>query len=434
MQLDPSRRSLFGSLLAVGGLLLLGALISLLLRVSIPNYRRKKALKDQLEEARRNTADISDQVNSQLRVLLRVERLALDQRRPEGWVVGPGFEETAKRVEAGLKTLTRKIGLVQRLDAAAGRLDRLLEGPVSPTRADLIDSNLNAACEALKSDQLSDSDWILIQQRLEAADKALNEPTQEEKQAFEALLSQRWKGIRGHFDVDATTHKLKVPDALQSMAACFPDSQLLPKDEDGASWVASVGVVRADLQLTALEIIRDVQFLAPDVNGNRKDWEKPMKDLTEWLATPALSTLADARRQLLQLSERVSECDIVAALANGEADIDLDPQFVNPNQTVRVTVRFRNPRLNGATARGAVQCEWCFKEPRWTPLVKWRDEPAAAAGGPSTATTPCDPSETSGQVQIEHGVARAPVFRAGHPRSGRRSTVLLARKADSQNR
>jgi hypothetical protein len=391
VRFDPGNWSLTKSMLTVAWWLIVGALFAMVLRVSIPNFRRKKALKDQLNEARRATGEISDQVDSQLRVLLRVDRLALDQRRREGWVLGPAFADVAARVDAGLTTLKRKIALVQRLDAAACRSETVLARPVSPTRVDIIERNLTAACDALKSDQLSDPDWVFIQQRLEAADKALNEPTEEEKQAFEALLSQRWKSIRDHFGPDPQDpNELRVPATLTSMAGCFPDGALLPAtaDVDGTNWINSIGVVRADLQLTALELVRDVQFLAPALNDNQK-WTDAMKRLTEWLATPAINNLLMARQKLLQLAEGVSEENIVCALENGQAQIELDPQFVNPNQTVRMTVRFRDPRLNGASARGAVECEWRFSPPT---VKTWR------GGAAKDATQPQDYRECGWKV------------------------------------
>jgi hypothetical protein len=368
VRFDPDGSSLTRSIVSVGLWLVAGALLSLLLRVSIPNYRRKKALKDRLNEARGAISEISDQVNSQLRVLLRVERLTLERQRHDGWVLGPGFDEAAARVERGLATLERKIDSVQRLDGIACRREALLECAVSPTRVDTIEQSLTAACEALKSDQLSDADWILIQQRLGAADKALNEPTPDEKQAFEALLSKRWKSIRNHFGLVADCNELQVPSTLACMADCFPDGALLPKleDLDGIDWILSIGAVRADLQLTALEMVRDVQFLAPVLNNSNhtQKWTAALDKLTEWLATPAIANLAMARRLLLQLAEGVSEEEIAAALKNDEAYIDTDPHVVNPNQTVRLTVRFRDPRLNVATARAAIECEWHFHEPR----------------------------------------------------------------------
>jgi len=405
VRFEPDNWSLTKSMAKVASWLIVGALLSLVLRVSIPNYRRKKALKDQLNECQRATTEISDQVDSQLRVLLRVEMLALDQRRREGWVLGPDFAEVATRVEGGLASLKRKIVLVQRLDAARCRREALLSGAVSPTRIDNIDTNLEAACEGLKSDQLSDADWLFILQKLEAGDKALNEPSQEEKLAFEALLSQRWKAIRDHFgvtpnDKDPEIEELKIPELLQKMADCFPEGLLLPrkKDVDGTAWINSIGAVRADLQLTALELVKQVQFLLPALNGDCK-WSKALVHLTEWLATPAISNLVAARRQLLELAEGISPADIVTALAKRQADIDLDPQVVNANQAIRMTVRFRDERLNGATARGAVRCEWRFLPPRTRALRKLKrrdvlaqepnqrvDDPNKGEGTASAAT------------------------------------------------
>jgi hypothetical protein len=417
VRFEPSRQRLVWSIARVGTWLFVGALISLILRVSIPNYRRKKRLKDQLNNARRDTAEISDQVDSQLRVLLRVERLQLDQIRREGFVMVPDFDEVARRVEAGLSTLTRKIGLVQRLDAAACREEALLAGPVAPTRVDTVEGNLTSACEALKNDKLSEADWIGIQQRLEAADKALNEPSQEEKQAFEALLSRRWQAIREQFKPAGGANELEVPEVLRPLAVAFPDTTLLPKsdDEDGRKWIASVGVVRADLQLTALEMAAEVQFLAPplrqDDAKHREKWTTAMSELAEWLATPAIANLKRARRRLRQLTEGIDEQDLIKALESANSDkdeerqaqIELDPQFVDPNQTVRATIRFRDPRLNGATARGEIQCEWRFREPhRWARRMAtfWTK---AIDAPPSSGATAVAGSEPTGQEQCEIG-------------------------------
>jgi hypothetical protein len=367
VQFEPTTGNLAWSIGWIAFYLLVGALLFLLLRVSIPNYRRKKTLKDTLNEARVSTATLSNAVDSQLRVLLRVERLALDQRRREGWVLLPGFAELATRVETGLATLTRKIGLARRLDAATCRLECLLAGPVALTRVDIIERDLAAASDGLKTDQLRDADWLFIQQRLEAADKALNEPSPDEKQAFEALLSHRWQSIRDHFGhqpgQEPNTNQLVVPPELSSMEVCFPRASLLPRtdDDDGRKWIGSMGVVRADLQLTALERLRDVQFLAPTPPSPA--WIGAMVPLTAWLATPSIDNLASARRLLQQLSEPTTVKEIVDALQEGRAEIEMDPQCVGPNQTLKLSVRFLDPRLNSANLRDAIQCEWTFDEP-----------------------------------------------------------------------
>jgi hypothetical protein len=366
VQFEPTTGNLWASILWIAFLLLCGAVIFLTLRVSIPNYRLKKQLKAHLNDTRTATSTISDVVDSQLRVLVRVERLILEQRRREGWVLLPGFDELARRIEAGLTLLNRKVGFVQRLDTITCRREALVDGPVAPTRLDILDREANAACEGLKADQLGEPEWLFVQQRLEAADKVLNEPSPEEKQAFEALLAKRWQVIKEHFGVNedpaTNTVELKIPPELSGLEKAFPRGALLPRiGDDGVHWIASAGVIRADLQLTALELVREVQFLMPRSPNGR--WQEAVPKLADWLATPAIANIASARQLIRQLAEYVTETKIVEAIRLGEADIVMDPQEVAPNQTVRLAVRFREARINGAAARAAIRVVWYFDEP-----------------------------------------------------------------------
>jgi hypothetical protein len=209
-QLEPGAWSTTWTYSKIAFWLVVGAMISLILRVTIPNYRRKKALKDELNTAAKATRAISDDVESMLRVMLRVERVALDEIRRSAWVAGPNYEESALRVEQGLATLKRKIEYTRRVDAARGRMRILKDEETPPSRLDAIDANLTMTCEALQRDQFTEQDWVFIEQRLEGAEKLLREQTDEEKNAFDALLTQRWKGIRDFFGVDPAGN-LQVP-------------------------------------------------------------------------------------------------------------------------------------------------------------------------------------------------------------------------------
>src|SRR5215471_5095097 len=133
VQFVPNDWSVFKNLVRVGVWLVVGALMALLLRIAIPNYRRKSALKQQLADAAKATRAISDDVESMLRVLLRVERLNLDQLRESAWISGPGFGEMADRIEQGLAVLKRRIEFARRLDNALGRKNILLDRDAAHT-------------------------------------------------------------------------------------------------------------------------------------------------------------------------------------------------------------------------------------------------------------------------------------------------------------
>lgn len=404
LQFNPKTLSLFRSLLLVFACLLLGAFVSLVLRVTIPNYRRSRNLKDQLTDLAKATRAISDDVESSLRVQLRVERLTLDSVRKSVVSFGPNFGEVAVRVEQGVATLKRRIEYARRLDTAYGRKRLLIaEEQSPPSLIHAIDRQLTAVCEALKRSQFSEQDWVFIQQKLEAADKLLGEPSEEEKSAFEATLIQRWKAVRDHFGVNQGA--LVVPTVLQGMEACFPPASSLPaaQDTDGSQWIKSIGIIRADLQISALELLREFEFLAPaTASGAEPRWQEAKTCLNRWLATPALETLADARRLLRELSEGIDAKQIVDALSACEAEIEMDPQFFQEQEQVRLSVRFRQVRWNSAVARQHVACEWQFRAPQ----VKsrgWRGVPLLGRFAPSSEPEPVDQPVSGSTPYRERG-------------------------------
>jgi hypothetical protein len=366
VQFEPSAYSVFWTLLWVAMCLSAGAVLSLLLRVWLPNVKRNRQLKDQLDDLAKQTSLISSEVDSNLRVLLRVERIALNEVRLTSYAIWPGFVDYAQRVEQGLPTLKKRIDAVKRLDAALTGKNILSQQGAAPTRLLQIESQLDAVSETLKQEQLSDEEWVFVSQRLEAALKTLREPTQAEKDAFDASLVGTWKIIRQHFDLDPDTGTLKVPAALKgTMDNCFPsDASLLPKDdEDASGWVRSFGTIRADLQLSALKLVMDFQFLAPAVIAG-SEWETRARELSKLLATPAINNLNEARSLLRQYAERVSEDDIVKALQEGKAEVIIDPANPRPNQKIRYSVRFLYEPLNSAAAKGRVRCSWTFRDNR----------------------------------------------------------------------
>ncbi|KQU75582.1 hypothetical protein ASE08_07520 [Rhizobacter sp. Root16D2] len=364
VQFEPSPWSLSKTLARVGALLLAGAVLSLFLHVSVPNIKRKNLLKDQLTEAAKLTTTISSEVDSTLRVLLRVERLALDELRQSEWPISPSYAQCARRVEQALPTLKRRIDAVRRLDATLIRLKLATTQNPAPTRIEQIESYIASVSEVLKQDSLSEEEWVFLNQRLEAAQKLLREPTQAEKEAFEALLSGRWKAIKAHFQIDEPGKFHLSSNLTQRMSACVPDARLLPNadDLDGIKWIREVGPTRADLQLYALNLLWEFEFLLP--TQAKDHWQKEQGELADLLATPVLDNLRKAKSLLRELAENVSEETVVEALQTGMADIAMDPAIPRPNQRIRFSVRFRDARLNTAAARGQVTCHWTFCDRR----------------------------------------------------------------------
>jgi hypothetical protein len=405
VQFEPGGLSLFSSLFWVALWLSVGASVSLVLRVTVPNMRRKSQLKDALNDAGKAIATISAEVDSNLRVLLRVERRTLEELRVAVWPFGPGYAEYATRVEQGLPVLKRRIAAVVELDAALTRKKALTDQNVAPTKLDQIEELLSAVSETLKQDLLTDEDWVFVNQRLENAQKLLREPSQTEKEAFDAMLANRWKAIKTHFGLD-NDGNLIVPTSLIGMKGCFPDGSLLPDKDDQKfpEWLDSIGIERADLQLSALNLVWEFQFLFPrsdsqvsppptappassapadtpvvgasPVDASASDaapsasapsaapskWKAAMERLNRLLSTPSVGNLREAKRELRQLAEGVSEEDLKNALKAGVATIVMDPSIARPDRRMRFSVEFRNAKLNGVAARQLITCHWTFDD------------------------------------------------------------------------
>ena len=424
IQFEPSGFSLIWALFCIFVWLLCGALLSLVLRVWVPNLKRKRQLNDQILDLERLTANISMNVDSNLRVLLEVKRRTLDEIRTGTAPIWPSYGAFAQRVEQALPSLKKHIEAAQNLDAALNRRRLLLEQGVALTRLSQIEDLLEGVSETLKQDQLSDEDWVSVNQQLSAAQKLVREPTLPDKEAFEALLSRRWNDIRDHFRQEANG-ELRIPPSLLDMEPCFPVASLLPQPAaDATLWVKSIGVVRADLQLSALQLLWDFEFLAPrdpsdsapsagkpteppgaSTEGEHSEapvaaaegapagtpvahadgkqaqtddhcfdklakrgqeakekWQEAKEELKPLLATPAIDNLRKAKLVLRRLAEQVGEEDIKKALEGGQALLMMDPNPLRPDTSIRFSVRFRNESLNSVAARKLVSCYWAFRD------------------------------------------------------------------------
>ena len=264
------------------------------------------------------------------------------------------------RTEQALAVLMRKIEFTRRLDTARGRKTTLLNHDVPPTRLDLIDRQLDAACEVLLREKLAEQDWVFAQQRLEAADKLLAEPTTEEKDAFHAFLVQRWKSVRDFFGLDG--RKIKVPDSLKGLEDAFPAETALPEvDTDGSDWILAIGPMRADLQLDRARDLA-ISSSSPLRSGRGQGPPEAHADHPFALGT-ACGPAADSRDL-----RRGTVDDVLKALHNGEASIEMTPQSVRAYEKVNLALAFKKSKLDTAAARLAIRCEWTI-----APVVPQQD-------------------------------------------------------------
>ena len=84
-------------------------------------------------------------------------------------------------------------------------------------------------------------------------------------------------------------------------------------------------------------------------------------ELISLLGTLSWSALRELRILLQQMRENIYESDILEEIANmGQAEIAFDPRMVHAYSPVAFSIRFRDPRFNGAAAARRLTCAWDF--------------------------------------------------------------------------
>jgi len=372
VQFEPSNGALGWTLVKIFSLLVLGASLSFLLRVSLPNMKRKRTLKDQLAEAHRLIAGLSSEVDSRLRTLLGSECLALDELRKQTFPIAPNYAEYAKRAEQGLPILSRKIAVAKRLGSALERQQILINSGHEYRILAESAALLNNISRLIQKDQITDADWLFVTQTLAKAESMLEEPSQQVQDSFESELTGRWEALRDHFaprDANGALAKgLWAPTApLKDVQALFDSlpKEFCAEDVEGFKrWMkhgaSTEGDGPADVLVSALELLLYVETIVPPGSPST-DWKREKDYLFEILLNPTTQKLFEAKEVMWRLADNVFKTDITKALEGGHAKLVVDPENPSTSQRFRISVRLLDQHLNTATARDQLECCWTLR-------------------------------------------------------------------------
>jgi hypothetical protein len=367
-QFEAGTRSFGFTLLRIFGLLALGAGISFLLRVSLPNMKRKRALKDQLAEINKQIPCLSGEVGSRLRTMLGSEWLALDELRKETFPIAPNYAEYAKRVDQGMPILSRKVAVAQRLQSALELHRALVNAGYAYKMLDDSERLIYDIARQVQKNVLSDDDWQALNQALQRVETILDKPDQDQD-AVVSALALRWQALREHFGPrDAASTLIKgpwsPPQAVQDMKPVF-DS--LPKEfyaadlDEFKRWSKGDDGTggNADLLVSSLEYVTFAETIVTP-NTVSQIWKEERDKMPDLLANVTTRKLFDVRDAQWRLAENIFKDDVKKALTLGQARLVVDPENPAENQRFRVSVRLPDPHLDESTARDQLNCRWTF--------------------------------------------------------------------------
>ena len=122
-----------------------GGICSLIVSFGLPNRLRALTIKEGLDSLARRISGISNQIDSRLRVLMRVERLRLDALLKTRKPYSPDFADVVTQCTDGLATLTLRTEIAEQLDMLRHRFAELESQSPSPSVIDRTDAALQAA-------------------------------------------------------------------------------------------------------------------------------------------------------------------------------------------------------------------------------------------------------------------------------------------------
>jgi hypothetical protein len=367
--------------------LLLGGFCSLYLSLWIPSKIAQIELTRRLVELSRKTRFITRKMDSQLRVLVRVERLRLWETVQALSMLNAESADRLKSFEKEVDALSARVELVAAIDEVTQRLDalRARTSGAPPTLVDQASRSLDDATVLLKGRTLTESDLQMARTSIAAAVSRLDRLDQEDPELAKRLafhvktLRQEYDELQG--DLGSRPKCVELRPRLADLFEVLRS----PRYEDAAAitpdkyhWI--------DVSIEKLFVLRHyiIRFedTATDPDRNRRI-ARCEADLIEYLKLQSPSTLELARRLREEIEQDVFPSDVRDQLVKGNIEIKSEPLTADANRPVRLWVEFSDPRFRHCAALRDFRCVWDFgstvgKEQGWEIAHYFRKESEAS--------------------------------------------------------
>jgi hypothetical protein len=372
--------------------LFLGAITSLVLKLWLPNTRRKLKLKEDLELLGRQIADVSGRVGARPTVILRVQqKRLLDLLNPKlaggRWALSPDFEDVAKQCEASTVRLSKQVELIRSLDRSAARLAALMPKPLPPSLLDHIDSGierivslampLEADDESLRALETDVAQIAMCVQQMEQFNTVFRQDVQRrltDVMAFFNPLLQPPVTAQGAGQAGPSVAASHLQQIVQRIKVDLPAifevlNRVKPLPED----VSFDTLVQIDADVFKLGLIRRYVYLSPNLNhANPSVNSVPgmyfgkgamFPGLKHYLDLRSWDALRTARNLIGQAEQALYKSDVEEAIRLGRVSIRPDRLVIRPYMPVEFSVRFDRESLNQASAREEYRCVWVIRPP-----------------------------------------------------------------------
>ena len=350
--------------------LFLGGICSLVLSAWIPNQRRRLDLKEQLSQLAGRIREISSQMDSALRVAVRMERHRLYKMLFSRWILTPDISTLFNKCSRRIETLDQRIQILTQMDRTRELLNAHSVSQAPPSLLDAVEDALDHATQLLKKSEPRELDLKTAQDLVDGADSLLKKIEQPDPQ-FKDGLVERLYALKVQFE--------QGPDPIQTKESCkriqpqlpeiFRVLSLDPQNRD-------FDLFRVDSSLLKLDLIKCFILLSESIGSEnvvlREEIEGHFLQALRLESRPALR---DARLLIRQMEEGITWKILQDEIAKPHSVfIKMDPEeMVRANQPVRFKASLRSPSFNQAAVREQFICDWIFQHDNMTLTEKGWD-------------------------------------------------------------
>jgi len=350
-----------------GLLLFLGGILSVLASSVLPNMQKKADLRAQLQDLANRTTSVSTRIDSYLRVLLRLERKAIEIAIGEASAWLPASSNPLDQVAEEIDTLDKRLTAAETLDDLRRKHEQA-SATAPPSVTDDIDSKLQAAADQLHSLALSGDALAAANGFLTKAQTTLD--TLNDSATMASLIAGKVAALR--------VRLAKFPADYSDLEEALPGVFVIIKPDSGfddAKNIVPPMLFAIDHGVAAIHLALDyvmVRTSIPDEDTKGcDDAGKTTRDrlakhhcaLIDLLGTLSWRALRDATKLVQQMREDIYEDDIFREIGKpGQAEITYDTQKPRPYLPVFFTIKFKNDRYNSAAAIQCMACDWWFPD------------------------------------------------------------------------
>lgn len=355
---------LISSTIVIGFILVLGGAFSLVVRNWIPNQLRKQDFKEQLAKLAVRTGSLSSQINSNLRVLVRLEPKRLTNLLKSRVIISPDMATVFTQCEKGIKSLERRVGILETIDSTYDRLDTLWASCPPPSLIDKVEQLLSKASQFLRCNDPSEFDFeaakTLVAEAGLYCDK-INASDDKFAGYLNAKIASLKLGFAGDDSLKSTGTYPRIHGVLPGPFKILKEKK--EKQENGnVPSIESDDYTTLDISVLALTMIREYILLYENSSDAelRKGLDDHESEFVKHLGLQSREQLSKARSLLRQMREGIYTTDIEEAIKHKEIAIEMDPPIAREQHPVRFTARFKRSELNDSAARDNFDCVWDF--------------------------------------------------------------------------